>query len=37
MKPNRLFIQPIDDNDIIHKEANIIGHDYKNEIILLDI
>ena len=32
-----LFIQPIDDNDIIHKEANIIGHDYKNEIILLDI
>ena len=34
MKPNRLFI---DDNDIIHKEANIIGHDYKNEIILLDI
>ena len=35
-----LFIQPIDDNDIIHKEVNIIGHvdsDYKNENILLDI
>lgn len=37
MKPNKLFIQPIDDNDIIHKEVNIIGHDYKNENILLDI
>ena len=40
MKPNRLFIQPIDDNDIIHKEVNIIRHvdsDYKNENILLDI
>ena len=37
MKPNRLFI---DDNDIIHKEVNIIRHvdnDYKNENILLDI
>ena len=35
-----LFIQPIDDNDIIHKEVNIIGHvdsDYKNENILLGI
>ena len=35
-----LFIQPIDDNDIIHKEVNIIRHvdsDYKNENILLDI
>ena len=38
MKPKRLFIQPIDDNDIIHKEVNIIRHvdsDYKIENIYL--